>query len=328
MQSSDKYETTLIHAYHFDRKGKIEQINLEQACLPAAPNNFTWLHFDLNSSGTIDWLNQHSQLEPLMVEAMIAEDTRPRCLPTDAGILLILRGVNLNLGQDADDMISIRLWIEHNRVISVRRRKLSSVQELREKIHRQQPPKSPAELTVDLCEHLIWDIGATVEHYEEQLAELEDHVLNTAQGNVRQELQTIRRQLITLQRYLAPQREALNRLLTEKIDWIEKNQKKRLREMSDRLVRYLEDLSAMKERSAVVQQELSNQLAEKANARFYLLSVITAIFLPLSFVTGLLGINVAGLPGLDNPQAFKSVVIVLLTIVIVQICIMRWKKWL
>ncbi|MBB1487870.1 zinc transporter ZntB [Oceanospirillum sediminis] len=325
---TNNYEDALIHGYRFDRKGKTEQIGLDSAGPESAADSFIWLHFDLNASGTTDWLKQYSQLEPLMVEAMIAEDTRPRCLPADAGILLILRGVNLNPGQDADDMISIRLWIEHNRVISVRRRKLSSIQGLREQIQRQQPPKSSTELIVDLCDHMIWDIGATVEHYEEQLAELEDYVLNTAHGNVRHELQTIRRQLITLQRYLAPQREALNHLLTEKIDWIEKNQKKRLREISDRLVRYLEDLSAMKERSAVVQQELSNQLAEKANARVYLLSIITAIFLPISFITGLLGINVAGLPGLDNPQAFKSVVIVLIAIVIVQVCIMRWKKWL
>lgn len=322
------YQDALIHCYRFDGKGKGELISseIEQNSRPAT--GFNWLHFDLNNSSTMDWLNQHSQIDSVIVEAMVAEETRPRCVISDKGILLILRGVNLNPGQAADDMISIRLWVEEHRVISVRRRKLTSVQDLRDQIQRNQAPKSAPELVVDLTNHLTWHIGETIERYEEQLSDLEDKMLNESDDSIRQELQTIRRQLITLQRYLSPQKEAINRLMTERIDWLETGQKQQLREINDRLVRHLEDLAAMRERSVVVQQELSNHLAEKANTRVYLLSIITAIFLPLSFVTGLLGINVGGLPGMENPEAFWNVLWLLVISGIIQVIIMRWKHWL
>ena len=322
------YRDALIHCYRFDGKGKGELLTseIEQNSTPST--GFGWLHFDLNNSSTIDWLNQHSQIDPVIAEAMVAEETRPRCVISDKGILLILRGVNLNPGQSADDMISIRLWVEERRVISVRRRKLTSVQNLRDQIQRNQAPKSTPELVVDLTNHLTWHIGETIERYEEQLSDLEDKMLNESDDSIRQDLQTIRRQLITLQRYLSPQKEAINRLMTEKIDWLETSQKQQLREINDRLVRHLEDLAAMRERSVVVQQELSNHLAEKANTRVYLLSIITAIFLPLSFVTGLLGINVGGLPGMENPEAFWNVLWLLVISGVLQVIIMRWKHWL
>ncbi len=321
-------QDALIHCYHFDGKGKGELISSESEQNRRLASGFSWLHFDLNNSSTMDWLNQHSLVDPVIVEAMAAEETRPRCVISDKGILLILRGVNLNPGQSADDMISIRLWVEEHRVISVRRRKLTSVQDLRDQIQRNQAPKSAPELVVDLANHLTWHIGETIERYEEQLSDLEDKMLNEGDDNIRQDLLTIRRQLITLQRYLSPQKEAINRLMTEKIDWLENSQKKQLREINDRLVRHLEDLAAMRERSVVVQQELSNHLAEKANTRVYLLSIITAIFLPLSFVTGLLGINVGGLPGMENPEAFWNVLWLLVISGIIQVIIMRWKHWL
>ena len=321
-------QDALIHCYHFDGKGKGELISSKSEQNRRLDSGFAWLHFDLNNSSTMDWLNQHSLVDPVIVEAMAAEETRPRCVISDKGILLILRGVNLNPGQSADDMISIRLWVEEHRVISVRRRKLTSVQDLRDQIQRNQAPKSAPELVVDLANHLTWHIGETIERYEEQLSDLEDKMLNEGDDNIRQDLLTIRRQLITLQRYLSPQKEAINRLMTEKIDWLENSQKKQLREINDRLVRHLEDLAAMRERSVVVQQELSNHLAEKANTRVYLLSIITAIFLPLSFVTGLLGINVGGLPGMENPEAFWNVLWLLVISGIIQVIIMRWKHWL
>lgn len=321
-------QDALIHCYHFDGKGKGELISSESEQNLRLASGFAWLHFDLNNSSTMDWLNQHSLVDPVIVEAMAAEETRPRCVISDKGILLILRGVNLNPGQSADDMISIRLWVEEHRVISVRRRKLTSVQDLRDQIQRNQAPKSAPELVVDLTNHLTWHIGETIERYEEQLSDLEDKMLNESDDSIRQELQTVRRQLITLQRYLSPQKEAINRLMTERIDWLENSQKKQLREINDRLVRHLEDLAAMRERSVVVQQELSNHLAEKANTRVYLLSIITAIFLPLSFVTGLLGINVGGLPGMENPEAFWNVLWLLVISGIIQVIIMRWKHWL
>jgi zinc transporter len=151
-----------------------------------------------------------------------------------------------------------------------------------------------------------------------------DHVVEVIYGHIdaleeprqlesipvqRKQLAEIRRQAIALRRFLAPQREALNRLAADTSPLLSEQDRLQLREEYDRQTRIVEDLDAARERAAVAQESLASQMAEQTNQRMFLLSIIAAIFLPLSFLTGLLGINVGGIPGAENPFAFTLVVI-------------------
>ena len=87
-------------------------------------------------------------------------------------------------------------------------------------------------------------------------------------------------------------------------------------------------VDAVRERAAVTQEELLSRLSEQLNQRMYVLSIVAAVFLPLGFLTGLLGINVGGIPGADNAQAFWIFSGLLLIAVVIQLLVFRWKKWL
>ena len=101
----------------------------------------------------------------------------------------------------------------------------------------------------------------------------------------------------------------------------------RIREVSDRLIRNIEDLDAVRERAAVTQEELLSRLSDQMNTRMYVLSVVAAIFLPLGFLTGLLGINVGGIPGTENPWAFLIFLLFIIVIFVGQMLWFRSKKW-
>lgn len=100
-----------------------------------------------------------------------------------------------------------------------------------------------------------------------------------------------------------------------------------IRESTDRLARYIEDLDSCRDRAAVVSEELSSRLSEQLNSRMYVLSIVAALFLPLGFLTGLFGINVGGIPLADNPYGFIGISLIMLTIIVLQIIIFRIKKW-
>ena len=102
----------------------------------------------------------------------------------------------------------------------------------------------------------------------------------------------------------------------------------RLHEASDRLTRHLEDIDAVRERATVTHEELLSRASEQLNQRLYVLSILSAIFLPLTFFTGLLGINVGGIPGAENPQAFIIFIGILAIIIAFQIWLFKYKKWL
>ena len=145
--------------------------------------------------------------------------------------------------------------------------------------------------------------------------------------SLRSSLTDLRREAITLRRYLAPQREALGRLQGEQLSWLTELDRLRLREVNDRLIRYVEDLDAVRERAAVAHEELISQLSNQINKRMYVLSVVAAVFLPLGFLTGLLGVNVGGIPGAESPFGFATFTLLLVVIVAVQLWFFIKKRW-
>ena len=76
-----------------------------------------------------------------------------------------------------------------------------------------------------------------------------------------------------------------------------------IREIAERTSRFVEDIDAAKDRAAITQEELNSRLSEQMNKAMYVLSIVAAIFLPLGLLTGLLGINVGGIPGAENKWA-------------------------
>ena len=286
-----------------------------------------WLHLDYKAEQTHHWLRQQSGIDPLVLEALLAQDTRPRCFSHAAGLLVILRGVNLNPGAEPDDMVSIRVWIEPNRIISIRHRKLMAIEDIKARLERGNGPQNCGDFLVQLSNGLAWRMADVLESMEDAVDELEDEVLELGHYELRGKLSGIRRQIIRLRRYLAPQREVMNRLQTEPNVVLNDFDKVKLRETADQITRYVEDLDSAKDRAAVCQEELESRVGAQMNKTLYILSIITAVFLPLGLLTGLLGINVGGIPGSDNPLAFLFVCLILLLIVVIQLLIFRKIRW-
>ena len=100
----------------------------------------------------------------------------------------------------------------------------------------------------------------------------------------------------------------MNRLCNEQIAWLDDLNRIRLREANDRLIRHIEDIDEVRERAAMAQEELLSQMSEQMNQRTYVFTIIATLFLPLGFFTGLMGINVGGMPGVEDDWGFWIVV--------------------
>lgn len=315
-------------AYLLDGKGGASTLDVSQVAAWRPGEGLLWVHLNYTNSQDQKWLTESSTLDNLVVEALLAEETRPRTTAIGEGLLIALRGVNHTPGADPDDMVAIRIWIDKERVITTRKRDLLSISDLVENLESGRGPTSAAEFLGELVDRLVWRMSDTVDQFEDRVADIEERVLESNSSTIRYELATLRRQAITLRRYLAPQREALARLIGEKVDWIDEGSRLKMREVSDRLIRHIEDLDAVRERATVTQEELLSRLSEQLNKRMYVLSVVAAIFLPLGFLTGLLGINVGGIPGSDYALAFWVFVAIIMGIIAFQLILFRWKKWL
>ena len=318
----------LIFAYILDGNGGGKQVGWEEIAGWKPRQGILWMHLDYSNQNVQQWLYEQSDLEDVISDALTEEDSRPRCTPFQEGLLLGLRGVNLNPGADPEDMVGIRIWFEKDRIISTRRRKILSVADIRETIGQGNGPESISDFLVMITGRMMERMRQVIDDLEDAVADVEDQVLTSENSQLRSELASLRRQAISLRRYLSPQREALSRLLTDKIAWLDESDRIRLREVYDQLIRHIEDLDEARDRAAVTQEQLINSLSEQMNNKMYILSIVAAIFLPLGFLTGLLGINVGGIPGADSNMGFFIFVILLVIVVVFQIWLFKKKKWL
>ena len=203
-----------------------------------------------------------------------------------------------------------------------------AVSNLHEALQAGRGPRDTCDLLVQLSAGLVDRMAPVIEELDDLVDSLEDELLTAESREIRHSLRDVRRTAIALRRYLAPQRDAMARMQSEDLACIDNRQKARLREITDRVIRYVEDLDEARERAAVVQDELMNRLSEQMNRNMYLLSVVAAIMLPLGFLTGLLGVNVGGIPLADNSHGFLIVSAFLVAIIALEVLLVRRLHWL
>ncbi|CAA0105905.1 Zinc transport protein ZntB [Zhongshania aliphaticivorans] len=318
----------LVYAKILDGQGGARDISEAELSTWQPEQGLLWLHFDYSKPETLSWLEDHSGLDDIAISALVAEDTRPRATSHCGGLLMALRGVNMNPEADPEDMVSIRLFVHEHRIISSRKRQLLSVDDIVRSFKEGEGPETSSEFVAMLCDRLVRRMAGPIDNAEDKVDELEENLLSSARAKLRSELGQVRRQSIALRRYLAPQRDALSWVQSERLPWFGDDQRRHVREVSDRLAQYIETLDSIRERAAVSQEELVNQISEESNNRMYVLSIVSAIFLPLGFATGLLGINVGGIPGADNGDAFAIFIGILVAISGALLVFFRYKKWL
>lgn len=286
-----------------------------------------WLHGDLREESCVDWL-QSLGVPDTIIESMVRQDSRPRSISQQDGTLLIVRAINRNPGQDPEDMVSLRIWITPKRMITMRQRRIDSVQEIRRDLDAGSGPVDLDTLLLTLLEKITDRVADFVNELDDAIDGFEENLEQLDPSRTRTEIASLRRQSATVRRYLAPQRDALenfHRLVQHNRD---NEFNYFIRELSDRMVRYVEDLDLFRERTQLLLEELLNRNAQKQNARMYVLSIVAAIFLPISFLTGLFGMNVGGLPMLENDAGFVYVSAVMGSISIGTIIFFLTRKWL
>lgn len=292
------------------------------------PNNgLLWVHLRYRHKKARHWV-LNCGLNSVEAGALLAQDTRPRAVIAGHEILLALRGVNLNPNSAPEDMVAIRIYADKQRIISTCDRELQSAKDVAQLITEGTGPTTSGDFIATICEKLTSHKVEFIDKLEEQLYELEELVVTGNVKDLRTDIAELRRQAVTLRRYLAPQKEAFSKLLSDQFMLFNDPERLKMRETTDKLVRTLEDLDALRDRANVTQEELLSQQSEQLNKRLYFLSLVSAIFLPLGFLTGLLGVNIGGIPGADNTWAFAIFCGILISLIALQMTLFYRFKWL
>lgn len=290
--------------------------------------NRVWIHVTLPSKIMQNSLKKHIPAPSFVWENLFAEETRPRSISADEGQLLILRGINLNPGAAPDDMVSLRIWVTPQYLITVSMHHVMSVSDACKYISEQQ---SVVNNSID-CLLLIIDclfehIGEAIYAIETGLDNLEENMDSIPEEQIQQTIVNSRQAIITYRRHLLPQRDAILKIPLEKLTWISKVQANYIHDLGESMTRFVEDINAARERASVLQDSVTNKLAERANNKIYVLSIITLIFMPPSFITGLFGMNII-VPGQTSKITFWIVCTVMTALTAWLFIYFKKNEWL
>ncbi len=286
---------------------------------------FVWLHVEGVGHG--ESMDLPDYVPPMAANALVASETRPRCDEVDDAALINLRGTAVDTMQDSDGLVSIRVWVEGQRVTSVSRHRMAALAKV-ESAMRAGRLTDGGDFVAALAQAISVQLDPQVADLGDSLDDCEGMLDGGDIYALRRKIAAIRSQAIVLRRFVAPDRDALAEMAQLEFDWISKEDRMHLREAADRFARMAEELESVRERAALLHEQLTDLRAEKIDQRSLGIAVTAFIFLPLTFVTGLLGMNVEGIPFAQSSWAFWGVVAFCLIIALIVMGWFAWRHWL
>jgi zinc transporter len=310
-------------AYRVD-KGHAERVAIEGALECGAA--LVWVHLTTNNEQAQAWLTEEAKLPDHIVEPLTAAETRPRCDALGDGAYLNLRGRSSEAMTSSDPLASVRIWAQAGRVISVTRKPLVAIDEVAKAIEHGHI-LDPGDLIAEFASAITADLDPEVADLGDRLDDCEAELDADKVFELRRTVTQVRVAAIGYRRFLTPQRAALEKLAALPCDWLQDDDRLHLNSAADRAARMAEELESIRERSALAHEALTDLRAEQIDSRALLISIAAMIFLPLTFLTGLYGMNVKGLPYAEEPWAFDAIGgICLLTSVAIIIYFMQ-RRW-
>lgn len=310
-----------------DGKGGAKPIDLER--VPNKSERPMWIHIDYKDEENQEWLKDMG-LDERVIENLVDEDTSPRYFPRRKGLLVVMRGVNMQKSADIDDMIALHMWIQEKRILTLSHRSMPAVRKIRSMLQKGIGPKTPPDIFIALSKILTEHIETAIAKIADEVDELEEDVIEPESfrnKELRENLSQLRHKIVGLRRYIVPQRDVVKVLRNISHPLLNDENINQLREIYLDLSKAVEDLNSARDHSTVTQEELDSKTNVSLNQTMYLMSIVIVIFTPLTFITGLLGANIGGIPFNEDTHGFVAISIFLFFIAILQLSFLKKMRW-
>jgi zinc transporter len=290
----------------------------------AAPEGPMWFHLNLNDARARRWLQDRVALPVEAREMFTSSEPRTHVEVLRDGLVAVLADLDHDFHGGSFGFHHIRVFLDQGQLITGRRHPLRSPDVLRRDLQAGSvQAASPLSLFERLVETLAQSLGGAVAQLSDEVDDVEEQILAGQLKHQGTALGKIRRALAQLRRHLAANRAALTPVPARLPDAYHAQERQDLRQAIERLTAVGHDLELVQERARLLQEEIGNALTEVTNRNLFVLSIVTTILLPVTLITGVFGMNVGGLPWLENTAGFWWVMLVMVTAFIITLTFLR-----
>ena len=299
---------------------------------------------DLKAAGDVLWLNvegvadervvkavaQHFGMHPLLVEDVMHTHERPKLETYDGQLFLVARMLGTNDEQNEITIEQVSFVLGPNWLVlfqetpgdvfaSVRQRLTAAGTRLRS--------KGPDRLLYALLDAMVDGYFGVLERVGDRIELIEDRLLEDADQTLLATIHESRKQLLTLRRCIWPLRDAVSALQHDTSSLIAAETTIYLRDVYDHTIQLIDALESHRETLGSVYDLFMSSVNNRLNSIMKVLTVISTIFIPLSFVTGVFGMNFRRMPELQQPWGYPAALVLMLAIAGSMLLFFRRKGW-
>jgi Mg2+ and Co2+ transporter CorA len=287
----------LVCAYRFDEEGVGRPLTAEDlAGALAAKSGWTWFHFNLANARARDWIEENAPVPDAAKELLLDTDDHLCLIAEDDTLFGIFADFRRELDHDTQDIARLKFALHRRTLVTGRRQALNSVDDTRRAIARGLAFENGEALLEHIFDTFSAQVATMVRELTEKLEVLEERVVDDRVDPDDVKVGPIRRRALRLNRQVGALRIHFSALVENPERDLPEDVFAMTERVSLRLTSLGRDVEAIQERARIIQEEVSAKSAEYMNRQLSTLSVLTALFMPATLVTGLFGMNTHGLP--------------------------------
>lgn len=268
--------------------------------------NPVWVDVEGATKEDIAWLKQTFEFHDLALEDVLNEETRPKQELYDETLFTVFTAINFNPNQTTFDRLNLYIFLGQDFIVTVHSQPLKSIQHISRIVEARQGvlTRGLDYLYYMLLDNVIDWYFDILDKIEDDIDKIEENIFNDEMDDVQEAIFATKRKIMHLKRSIGPKREALRILVYADFPQISRDIQIHLRDILDHVLRIDDMLESYRELLNGLIDLHRTEIANRLNEIMKLLSVISTIMLPLSFLTGLFGMNFAVMPGLDWQYGF------------------------
>ena len=292
----------------------------------------TWINIDgLHKIETIEKIGKNFELHPLILEDILNTGQRPKCEDYEKCLFMVLKMLRYDNESSSINSEQVSLVLGQNFVISFQEEVGDVFEQIRDRIHNAKGrirKMSADYLAYALIDAIVDNYFLILEKMGEQIESMEEELIAKPSDKTVRKIHALKRELIFLRKSVWPLRELINSLQKTESSLITDSTGPYLRDVYDHTIQVIDTIESFRDMVSGMLDIYLSSISNRMNAVMKVLTIIATIFIPLTFIAGIYGMNFKYMPELGWRWGYGLVLLIMIAIAVIMLIYFRKKKWL
>jgi len=329
-----KVESVRITFIDYDEQSFQEKqvSNIEECLKLKDTHTVSWINIDgLHDIELLEKLGKEFELHSLLLEDILSTGQRPKFEDYEKHIYIVLKMLSFGKDSKSVEAEQVSLILGPNYVISFQERVGDVFEQIRDRIRKSKGrirKMGPDYLCYALLDAIVDNYFVILEKFGEKIESMEEEVIDNPTEQTVHQIHSLKSEMIALRKSIWPLRELINGLQKSDSSLINETTDIFMRDVYDHTIQIIDTIESFRDMVSGMLDIYLSSLSNKMNAVMKVLTIIATLFIPLTFVAGIYGMNFKYMPELEWRWSYPIVWLIMIVVAVVMLCYFKRKKWL